>query len=127
MINKFLFKTKKGVVETQILVVALQAPTTQSDTQESIGTIELRLYCTREVDVSHEVNSTAHYCIGLEETSQTVTYKQITPTSQLVAEENSQTEIISAKKKRSTRPGKGPWAIFRFHYRNQGNLQTLGI
>ncbi|EMD91047.1 hypothetical protein COCC4DRAFT_136632 [Bipolaris maydis ATCC 48331] len=115
-IDKFLFKTEDGFIDSQMVVSTLGMPTTQSDSPETIGTMELRLYCTRKIGVSHEVKGIKQYYTGdkqdsdneesetpdnedgqkhdnsnkgSEETKQIVSYRQIAPTSQLDIERNS--------------------------------------
>ncbi|EUC41957.1 hypothetical protein COCMIDRAFT_104827 [Bipolaris oryzae ATCC 44560] len=66
-IDKFLFKTEDGVIDSPMVVSTLDMPTTQSDSPETIGTMELRLYCTRRMSVSHEVKGTKHYYIDYDQ------------------------------------------------------------
>ncbi|EUC36805.1 hypothetical protein COCCADRAFT_33810 [Bipolaris zeicola 26-R-13] len=60
-IDKFLFKTEDGFIDSQMVVSTLDMPTTQSDSPETIGTMELRLCCTRRMSVSHEVKGIKQY------------------------------------------------------------------
>lgn len=151
-IDKFLFKTEDGVIDSQMVVSTLGMATTQSDLPETIGTMELRLYCTRKIGVSHEVKGVKQYYTednrkqnnednstsnnddnqkpenskkGSEKTNQIVSYRQVAPTSQLDIERDSapisEQAIASYYNKMvPSRPGKEPWAIFRFHYRSKG-------
>ncbi|KAI4642407.1 hypothetical protein J4E93_007555 [Alternaria ventricosa] len=58
----FLCKTSKGIIDTDITVAPLEhAVTIQDDAPETIGTIELRLYITRQLGDWHEIGKVKKY------------------------------------------------------------------
>ncbi|KAI4679201.1 uncharacterized protein J4E88_006494 [Alternaria novae-zelandiae] len=58
----FLYKTPKGIIDTTITVAPLEhAATVQDDAAETIGTIELRLYITRQLGDWHEIGKVKKY------------------------------------------------------------------
>ncbi|KAI4618604.1 hypothetical protein J4E80_005206 [Alternaria sp. BMP 0032] len=58
----FLYKTTKGIIDTTITVAPLEhAATVQDDAAETIGTIELRLYITRQLGDWHEIGKVKKY------------------------------------------------------------------
>ncbi|KAI4941817.1 hypothetical protein J4E86_010328 [Alternaria arbusti] len=58
----FLCKTTKGIIDTDITVTPLEhAVTIQNDAPETIGTIELRLYITRQLGDWHEIGKVKKY------------------------------------------------------------------
>ncbi|KAF1845751.1 uncharacterized protein K460DRAFT_355525 [Cucurbitaria berberidis CBS 394.84] len=129
-VESFLCKTDKGIIDTQMLVAPISARiTSQGGPQaETIGTLELRLYITRQLNVFHSVESAETYYAptGILEdvTQQTASYKQIAPTFQMEFEQNCAPlgKLKSTREQRNMnapRPGTEPWAIFRFHYRSK--------
>lgn len=126
----FLYKTDKGLIDTTISVAPLsEVSVSQGETLETIGTVELRLYVTRQLNVSHTIGSVQKYDSPSpaiqDRAEQTASYKQIAPSYQMTFEPN----CAPLEKSKSTReqrkmtvprPGTEPWAIFRFHYRSKG-------
>jgi hypothetical protein len=126
----FLFKSKTGILDTAIVAeTILGTSATQSQGMETIGTIELRLYITRQIGVYHTLNNVERYYNTRgnieDEELHTSTYKQVPPTLQMRFEKNSAvldnvTANREMRKMDGKRPGTEPWAIFRFHYRSAG-------
>lgn len=133
-IDKFLFTKEDQTIDSTMMVAPLDERITittqsESDSVETIGTIELRLYVTRQLNVVHHVKDTKKYYISDRssdaDTGRIAHYSQIPPTFQLDIDRNSasiskKAENYHNKKMDSPRPGGEPWAIFRFHYRSQG-------
>lgn len=119
-----------GIIDTGMLVKTLSESTSkQANAVETIGTIELRLYVTRQLRVSHTVTSVTT-CSGTAKDSKegaiwTTDYRKIQPTFKMMFEQDCAL-LDKAKLTReqnrmlSPRPGTEPWAVFRFHYRSQG-------
>jgi hypothetical protein len=125
--NLFLYKTDKGVIETGMHVVPLSGVNvSRRDAPETIGTIELRLYITRQLDVFHPLRDVKTF---QDESEQSPSYKRIAPTLQMEFEQNCaplDKKKTSAKQRKmaALRPGTEPWAIFRFYYRTEGEATT---
>lgn len=129
----FLCKTQEGVVDTDMTVAPLEAglKAKQGGWLETIGTLELRLYVTRQVDVSHALGSIKKYnSIGGnvedDDDLQPMTYRHVPPSFQMAFNHDSSTldkGTISRQHRKfdARRPGTEPWAIFRFHYRSKGS------
>lgn len=128
--EKFLYKIEKGIVDTDMVVGPLiGVTTTQGDGTETIGTLELRLYVTRQLDVSHSLGDIKKYSNAggniEDDDAQLAIYRQIHPSFLMRFDQNSEL-LIKAKNSReqtrldAKRPGTEPWAIFRFHYRSEG-------
>lgn len=61
-IDKFLYKAGRETVDTDILVAPISGATTiQGKGKETIGTLELRLFVTRQLGVSHTPSGTKSY------------------------------------------------------------------
>ncbi|RMZ73969.1 hypothetical protein GMOD_00004784 [Pyrenophora seminiperda CCB06] len=131
-IDKFLYKTDKGVQDTDIIASQLlDIALTQSDTPESFGTIELRLYVTRQLDTFHDIRDVRTYDTNVKDdekdSAQTATYKLIPPSLKMDFEENClplEAHDVQRELRRlnAKRPGTEPWAIFRFHYRTREQI-----
>jgi hypothetical protein len=133
---KFLYKTTKGIIDTDITVAPLLGfATTQNNDPETIGTLELRLYITRQLGTWHDVGEVKKYftvggSIGDKQTGsmeQKASYKVIPPTFRMSFETNAalledRQPSLQQRKVDAKRPGTEPWAIFRFHYRSQGEF-----
>jgi hypothetical protein len=132
-IEDFLYKMDRGIIDTQIVVTPLKGvTTTQNDTPEAIGTLEMRLYVTRQLDVFHAIENVEKYystkCNIEEEdaeTEQHANYNVLPPTFRTTFEKNCaplERRKVTQWQRRMTaeRPGPEPWAIFRFHYRSKG-------
>jgi hypothetical protein len=130
-IESFLYNTKTGIAETSIHVAPLSGVMmTRGEGLETVGTIELRLYVTRQLGVSHALGSVEDYSKDKsndDELAEIVIYRQVEPFFRMVLEKN----CAPLEKTRSTReqtkmsarrPGTEPWAIFRFHYRSEGKF-----
>ncbi|CAI9635291.1 hypothetical protein GT037_007736 [Alternaria burnsii] len=133
---KFLYKTTKGIIDTDITVVPLPGfATTQNNDPETIGTLELRVYITRQLGTWHDIGEVKKYftvggSIGDKQTGsmeQKASYKDIPPTFGMSFETNAalledRQPSLQQRKVDAKRPGTEPWAIFRFHYRSQEDI-----
>ncbi|KAL5122011.1 hypothetical protein ACEQ8H_000227 [Pleosporales sp. CAS-2024a] len=128
--ESFLDKACGAVVDTAMFVSPIAgAVIARGEGKETIGAIELRLYITRQLGVTHLPGRVDNYDentgnIGNEK-NRCATYKLIAPTFQMAFEKSSETldkarVAREHRKMNSTRPGSEPWAIFRFYYRNKG-------
>ncbi|RYN17265.1 hypothetical protein AA0113_g11986 [Alternaria arborescens] len=138
---KFLYKTTKGIIDTDITVAPLLGfATTQNNDPETIGTLELRLYITRQLGTWHDIGEVKKYftvggSIGDKQTGsmeQKVSYKVIPPTFEMSFEMNAalledRQPNLQQRKVDAKRPGTEPWAIFRFHYRRQEEISAREI
>jgi hypothetical protein len=133
--DSFLYSTNKGLVETIAQVAPLSGVTTsRGEGPETVGTIELRLYITRQLGVSHAVSNLHHYSNDKgnveDEVRDSTTYRKIEPTFRIEFEKDS-APLEMAKSNRelrkmeAKRPGTEPWAIFRFHYRSKGKFAMV--
>jgi hypothetical protein len=128
--NTFLFLTEQGTLDTVMLVGSIaNTQLFQGDLYETIGTIELRLYVTRQINVSHPASASASGSKAYDAVDQSkgsASYKEIRPSLQMEFEQNGVVPLDKSKAMRkqkmlkSCRPGTEPWATFRFHYRNKG-------
>lgn len=130
-VEQFLYQTPDGPIDTEILVTPHTGPVILSkDTPETIGTLELRVYITRQFGVEHKTD-TYKYDKAAETTDtgpQTAAYKEVPPQYRMTPETNCATLDKTSgnrekKKLYAKRPGLEPWAIFRFHYRSKGEPQ----
>ncbi|CAN9391309.1 unnamed protein product [Alternaria sp. RS040] len=133
---KFLYKTTKGIIDTDITVVPLPGfATTQNNDPETIGTLELRVYITRQLGTWHDIGEVEKYftvggSIGDKQTGsmeQKASYKDIPPTFGMSFETNAalledRQPSLQQRKVDAKRPDTEPWAIFRFHYRSQEDI-----
>ncbi|KAH5259740.1 hypothetical protein HBI71_114180 [Parastagonospora nodorum] len=128
--EKFLYKSGKDVIDTDMLVAPISGVTAISvEGKETVGTMELRLYVTRQLGVTHAPVKYEKYDRISEnseddEVPKYATYKLIAPTYQMDFEKNAAPledgELKREHRKMNTkRPGTEPWAIFRFHYRSK--------
>jgi hypothetical protein len=135
--DKFLFQTENGVIDTVMMVASASAiNTSQEDLRESIGTVELRVYLVRLFGEEHSVGHVQTYNdlkgpVG-NDRKKMATYKTIAPDCRMTFDENcvalTQTNATKNKKKMDMpRPGKMPWAIFRFHYRSRGQFSSPAV
>ncbi|KAI4951096.1 hypothetical protein J4E91_003801 [Alternaria rosae] len=133
--EKFLCKTGKDIIDTEITVAPLlDVVTTQDGGPETFGTMEHRLYITRQLGVSHINNVKKYYEIRSDvegdhsdDTEQKASFKLISPTLKMSLERNTaplEGTQPSLHKRRADakRPGSEPWAIFRFHYRSEEDI-----
>jgi hypothetical protein len=131
----FLYSTNKGPIETIAQIALLSdVVTIRGEGPETVGTIELRLYITRQLGVSHAISNLHHYSKDEDniedEVLYSATYQQIEPTFRMEFEKNS-APLNMAKSNRelrkmeARRPGMEPWAIFRFHYRSKGKFAIV--
>ena len=128
----FMYQTSDGPIDTDMSVSPRSGPVILSkDAPETIGTMELRVYITRQFGVEHEIEEACKYDKIAEQTdtgTQIATYKDVPPQFHMTFETNCSTldKASGNREKRKVyakRPGKEPWAIFRFHYRSKGELQ----
>ncbi|KAG9196325.1 hypothetical protein G6011_01446 [Alternaria panax] len=139
--KKFLYKTTKGIIDTDIMVVPLlDVVATQGDVPETIGTLELRLYITRQLGLSHDVSEVEKYYRAggniedkqTDNAERTASYKLIPPTSRMSFEKNAapledRQPSLQQRRADAKRPGTEPWAMFRFHYRSQEDILAQGL
>jgi hypothetical protein len=129
--DKLLYQTSDGVIDTDVIVSSRSGPVIlNKDAPETIGTIELRVYITRQFGVEHEIKETRKYD-NIDDDADTdirvASYKDVPPEFHLTFEKNCST-LDGAKGNRerrkvyAKRPGNKPWAIFRFHYRTKGKI-----
>lgn len=133
--DKLLYQTTDGVIDTDVFVSPHSGPVVlDKDAQETIGTIELHVYITRQFGVEHEVDTGRKYDKvkdNRDTVTQVVSYKDVPPQFHLTFEKNCST-LDNAKGNRERRkvygkrPGSEPWAIFRFHYRSKGKIHVSG-
>jgi hypothetical protein len=136
-IETFLCKDNKGIIDTDMHVAPLSETTvSKGDGPETVGTMELRLFVTRQLGVSHSLgdiktyNNTKGNVEDDEEVGEAAMYKQLAPEFQMAFEMNAATlersKLLREQRKiTARRPGTEPWAIFRFHYRSIGQLGLL--
>lgn len=128
--TKFLCSISKGTIDTDMSVAPLsETNLTQGEAMETIGTIELRLYITRQLGVEHALTGIDKYhsvddVLGVDGNRPT-SYKQLPPSFRMAFEENSEllsncTRNTHKRRMDQKRLGTEPWAIFRFHYRSPG-------
>ena len=133
----FLYRTDKGIIDTEMHVAPLSGVTmSRGEGPETIGTMELRLYITRQIGVNHALSNIEKYSSHKgnveDDADETATYKQIEPTFRMEFEKNC-APLDKAKATREQRkmevrrPGTEPWAIFRFHYRSKGKPPVKSI
>jgi hypothetical protein len=129
--ENFLYRTEKGIIDTEIHVAPLLGiAISQGEGPETIVTMELHLYITRQIGVNYalgniEVYFRQHKGNVEDQVKETATYKQIASTSRMEFEKNSmplekQRATREQRRLETRRPGTEPWAIFRFHYRSKG-------
>ena len=134
----FLYKTTMGIIDTDLLVTPIiGVAATQGDGAVTIGTLELRVYITRQLGVSHTLTGITKYDNiqghNIEdEEDEAATYKKIAPTFRMGFEENcAPLEKAKAngelRRTEARRPGSKPWVIFRFHYRSKGILSACNL
>ncbi|OAL53333.1 hypothetical protein IQ07DRAFT_597652 [Pyrenochaeta sp. DS3sAY3a] len=127
--NTFLLLTEKGTVYAAMFVEPLtNTQLFEGDGYETIGTIELRLYVTRRLHVSHSASASASGRMAynaVDQSNDAANYRKIRPTLQMGFKQNGVVPLDESEAKRednklkSERPGTEPWAIIRFHYRNR--------
>ncbi|KAJ4380040.1 hypothetical protein N0V86_004347 [Didymella sp. IMI 355093] len=132
-IESFLYQTSDGVIDTQMSVAPYTGTTNLSkEVPETVGTIELRVYITRQFDVEHMINKACTYDHVREDSQSSAsvaTYKDVPPQFQMAFEKNcSILEVPKGKRENkkvhAKRPGTEPWAIFRFHYRTKESIMA---
>lgn len=132
----FLYQTSEGTIDTKIAVVPYLGVIRLEKgegVQETIGTLELRLYITRQFGFEHSIDSAQKYDSikdGSDAITQVAVYKDVKPQLQMTFEENCpilETSKASREKSKinKKRPGSEPWTIFRFHYRSEGEFPDL--
>ncbi|KAF2630893.1 hypothetical protein BU25DRAFT_455948 [Macroventuria anomochaeta] len=130
--EKLLYQTPDGVIDSDISVSSRSGPAIlNKNAPETIGTIELRVYITRQFGMEHEIDDACKYD-RIEDDADTGTrvasYKDVPPQFHMTFEKNYST-LDGARGNRerrkvyAKRPGNEPWAIFRFHYRTKGMFQ----
>ena len=129
-IDSFLYVSEEGIIDTTMLVKSLSGmKLSQGKGPETIGTVELRLFITRQMGVSHDLGKVAKYCDQPDklksDRDRTVNYGRIAPTYRMEFDQDCAPLDKSKATREQTimnkqRPGTKPWAIFRFHYRSKG-------
>lgn len=120
-----LYQMPDGVIDTDMSVSPYTASLSlNKEAEETVGTIELRVYITRQIGIEHEIHATRMYDHEGNE-PQVATYKDVSPQFYMTFEKNCSTLDGSKgtrekKKVYARRPGTEPWAVFRFHYRSKG-------
>ncbi|KAJ4301092.1 hypothetical protein N0V90_003182 [Kalmusia sp. IMI 367209] len=128
----------KKTLDTEMKIAPVSGVSfTQDEGPETIGTIEVRLYVLRMFCDDQPLGKVPTYldCHEDEDDDEEegedkkATYKTITPEYMINFERNCQElDITTAKrwKKRlvAKRPGRDPWAIFRFHYRSKEAIEA---
>lgn len=131
-IDHFLCATTDGVIETMVHVVPLEnASVSKGETLETIGTLELRLYVTRQLNVVHQVEHIDAFddfeTDNDERNKRKVTYKEIKQDLRIFFDTDwdplERAKVKGEQRKMNApRPGSEPWAIFRFHYRTKSMI-----
>jgi hypothetical protein len=129
-IDSFLYKTGEDIIDTAMLAAPISGMTaTLEEGIETIGTVELRLYVTRQLGFSHTLDHVDKYDStngnDEDEILRVATYKLLPPTLQMTFEKDMKPlegrQLNQEKRKmEARRPGTEPWATFRFHYRSKG-------
>lgn len=130
-VDSFLYETRDGVIDTKMSVIPYTGPTSLNKAApETIGTIELRVYITRQFGIEHELNDDCKYYNDSEDMDSSIpiaSYQDVPPQYEMAFEKDA--VALDArkanqewKKVQAKRPGTEPWAIFRFHYRTTGKL-----
>ncbi|KAF1914952.1 hypothetical protein BDU57DRAFT_308819 [Ampelomyces quisqualis] len=133
----FLYKIPQGIIDTQMIVAPLSgAIPSQGEATETDGTIELRVYITRQLGVDYALNDieTYHNISKDHEngSDRSASFKLVPPTFNMVFEKNSaplekHKSNKEFRKMVSKRPGTEPWAVFRFHYRSQEAITAQAL
>jgi len=134
--DRFLYEVDGDVLETVMKAdPASGMKTSQEDTPETLGTIELRLYVLRKFGEEHAIDNVRVYHSQKNADDQNgqekvTLFKTIAPDLKMVFEEDcAALEVKEANRHKAKleklRPGKEPWAIFRFHYRTKGHYCIL--
>jgi hypothetical protein len=134
--ENFLYRTDQGIIDTEMYVAPLLGATiSQGEGPETIGTMELRLYITRQIGINYSLGNIETYSNHRkdnveDEVKEDATYKQIAPTLRMDFEKNSmpldkRAATREQRRMETRRPGTEPWAIFRFHYRSKGWYDVL--
>ncbi|KAH7401836.1 hypothetical protein DE146DRAFT_631127 [Phaeosphaeria sp. MPI-PUGE-AT-0046c] len=135
--EKFMYMTTTtDPIETDMIVGEMSTGVviTPGEMTETIGTIELRIYITRQPSVTYTPRGIEKYdSLGNgDDEVQRAEFKAIPPTLQMTFEEDA-TPMEHAKINREQRkldderPGKEPWAIFRFHYRTMESIDERNL
>lgn len=131
LFETFLYQMPDAVMDTAMAVATHHGPVNlDKEAREAVGTIELRVYITRQLGVEHEIKDLCTYDKvqeGADSSTRVATYKDVPPQFRMTFEKNCSTlEGPKANRERkkmyAKRPGMEPWAIFRFHYRTKGNV-----
>lgn len=131
-VEAFLYKTSKGIIDTTMLVAPVSEPgVSQGESSGTLGTVQLHLYITRELDVFHTLRNIQSYETSASQIEtniqNTMGHEEIPPTFHMEFEKNSaplDTARLAReqRKMKAPRPGTEPWAIFCFHYRSKGEF-----
>jgi hypothetical protein len=136
--DNFLYQKGKGILETA-MKVSLADPglATKGEGQETLGTVEVRLYVLRRFGEEHDIEGLRIYDDTEEKAENNdsdqkkdATYNIIEPDLTMVFEEDCVslgTKGMKAQRSKVSkpRPGKAPWAVFRFHYRTKGKYHQV--
>lgn len=125
----FLYQMPFGVIDTAMSVANHYGPShLDKEAEETVGTIELRVYVARQFGVEHDIRDVCKYDKvqeGADSSTRVETYKDLPPQFHMTFEKNCSAldgRKANGEKKKvyAKRPGTEPWAIFRFHYRSKG-------
>ncbi|KAL1595722.1 hypothetical protein SLS60_009411 [Paraconiothyrium brasiliense] len=136
-----LYQTNDGlgdrkILDTQMKLVPVSGTFSQNgDVQETVGTIEVRLYVLRSFGEDWVLDDDVVTYLSNEDEegedieSKQATYKTIAPEYMIEFEKNvleldKKTTKAWDKKLNARRPSKEPWAIFRFHYRSREAIEA---
>lgn len=132
--DTFLYQTLEGVIDTKMSVSPYSGSTKLdkgAEARETIGTLELRVYITRQFGSEHSPSDTRRFDSkgGLSAAAPVALYKDMEPHFQMKFEENcsileGSKATLQKSKISKKHPGTEPWAIFRFHYRSEGKFFT---
>ena len=124
-----LYQMPGGVIDTAMSVATYSGPSNlDKEAKEFVGSIELRVYVTRQFGVEHDIHDVCKYDQvqeGADPSTCVATYKDLPPQFHMTFEKNCSAldgRKANGEKKKvyAKRPGTEPWAIFRFHYRSKG-------
>lgn len=126
--DKFWFLKDEGLIEAEAeieVVPALEIASHRSDQRETFGTLEVRLFVMRAVGDECSPGDGPTFHNVHEAASPPKTYKGIPQDAKVkFAEDRPISEKSCIKRNQNKlakkRPGKQPWAIFRFHLRSIG-------
>ncbi|KAF2281026.1 uncharacterized protein EI97DRAFT_18651 [Westerdykella ornata] len=132
--HTYLFKLPDDtLVDSEVMVERVNI-NAEEKSSLSIGTIEIRVWVLRRAgdETKFSPPRTFDTCEGTGRTTLPVGYKTIRPELAMSFDENNSpllSHLVSRQRKllSASRPGTEPWAIFRFHYRSQDQIEEAGM